>query len=126
MKNRTNRRYDESFILEAIQYYYESGESVKSISRKYGLSSHSVFLYWLKRYPIDSQKLSLSEEVKEEYMEEHTTADPTSEKALSQRIIELEKALEYSKLGVRAMEVLIEVAEKKEGINIRKKTGAKQ
>ena len=126
MKNRTNRRYDESFILEAIQYYYESGESVYSISRKYGLSSHSVFLYWLKRYPIDSQKLSLSEEVKIQYMEEEKSQDPTSEKSLNQRIIALDKALEYSKLRVRSMEVLIEVAEKNEGIDIRKKTGAKQ
>ncbi len=117
MKNRTNRRYDESFILEAIQYYYESGESVYSISRKYGLSSHSVFLYWLKRYPIDSQKLSLSEEVKIQYMEEEKSQDPTSEKSLNQRIIALEKALEYSKLRVRSMEVLIEVAEKNEGID---------
>lgn len=59
-------------------------------------------------------------------MEEEKSQDPTSEKSLNQRIIALEKALEYSKLRVRSMEVLIEVAEKNEGIDIRKKTGAKQ
>ena len=59
-------------------------------------------------------------------MENQQKPELTNEELLSERIKALEKALEYSKLRVRAMEVLIDVAEKNEGINIRKKAGAKQ
>lgn len=126
MKNRTNRHYEESFKLEVLQEYYASGASVNSITRKYGLSCSRVLLYWLKRYPIDSPILSLPAEVKAQYMEEEKDVNLTNEKALKQRITELEKALEYANLRARSLEVLIDVAEKNEGINIRKKTGARQ
>lgn len=126
MKKEPKRRYDESFKLEAIQYYYESGVSINAVLRKYDLSGYAIFASWLKHYPVDSKELSLSDEIKLYQMERPEKPVLTNEELLSERIKALEKALEYSKLRVRAMEVLIDVAEKNEGINIRKKAGAKQ
>lgn len=126
MKNRTNQRYSESFKLEVIQDYYESGWSITRIARKYGLGSRSVLLYWLKQYPLVSKELSLSEEEKAQHMVDTERVKQEDAQLLQLRISELEKALEYSKLRVRAMDILIDVAEQNEGINIRKKTGAKQ
>lgn len=126
MKNVPKRSYDESFKLEAIQYYYESGVSIGSVLRKYDLSGYAIFAGWLKRYPVDSKELSLSDEINLYQMERQEKPVLTNEELLSERIKALEKALEYSKLRTRAMEVLIDVAEKNEGINIRKKAGAKQ
>lgn len=126
MKNRTNQRYAESFKLEVLQEYYESGSSINSIARKYGLGSRNVLLYWLKQYPIGSKEVSLSEEEKTQYMVDAESVKDEEVRSLKQRVSELEKALEYAKLRARGMEVLIDVAEKNEGINIRKKTGARQ
>lgn len=126
MKNRTNRSYSESFKFDVIQDYYASGISKRSIARKYDLSCVQLLSHWLKRYPIDSKELSLPQEVKAEYMDKTESETICQEELLKRRIAELEKALEYSNLRARSLEVLIDVAEENEGISIRKKPGAKQ
>ncbi|KKB47358.1 hypothetical protein [Parabacteroides gordonii] len=127
MQNRKKCHYEESFKLEVLTDYYASGSSVRSITLKYGLSCTRVLLSWLQRYPIDGKELSLSEEVISKHMEKiEDRSNPRSEKALNQRIAELEKALWYANLRARGLELLIDVAEKNEGISIRKKPGAKQ
>lgn len=127
MQNRKKCHYEESFKLEVLTDYYASGSSVRSITLKYGLSCTRVLLSWLQRYPIDGKELSLSEEVISKHMEKiEDRSNPRSEKALNQRIAELEKALWYANLRARSLELLIDVAEKNEGISIRKKPGAKQ
>lgn len=127
MQNRKKCHYEESFKLEVLTDYYASGSSVRSITLKYGLSCTRVLLSWLQRYPIDGKELSLSEEVISKHMAKiEDRSNPRSEKALNQRIAELEKALWYANLRARSLELLIDVAEKNEGISIRKKPGAKQ
>jgi transposase-like protein len=127
MQNRKKCHYEESFKLEVLTDYYASGSSVRSITLKYGLSCTRVLLSWLQRYPIDGKELSLSEEVISKHMAKiEDRSNPRSEKALNQRIAELEKALWYANLRARGLELLIDVAEKNEGISIRKKPGAKQ
>ena len=59
-------------------------------------------------------------------MESIEKSNLSTEDILNKRIKDLEKALAYSNLRTRSLEVLIDVAEKNEGINIRKKTGAKR
>ncbi|MDD3052615.1 MAG: hypothetical protein PHR06_15960 [Candidatus Cloacimonetes bacterium] len=107
-----------------VSDYYGSGESHKSIALKYDLSCPGLVLNWLKRFPIDSELVSLPSEVKDTYMK--NKADPTEEEILQNRICELEKALAYANLRAHALDVLIDIAEKKEGISIRKKAGVKQ
>ena len=116
MQNRKKCHYEESFKLEVLTDYYASGSSVRSITLKYGLSCTRVLLSWLQRYPIDGKELSLSEEVISKHMEKiEDRSNPRSEKALW-----------YANLRARGLELLIDVAEKNEGISIRKKPGAKQ
>ncbi|WP_304251690.1 hypothetical protein [Parabacteroides gordonii] len=127
MQKRKKYHYEESFKLEVLTDYYASGSSVRSITLKYGLSCTRVLLSWLQRYPIDGKELSLSEEVISKHMAKiEDRSNPRSDKALNQRIAELEKALWYANLRARGLELLIDVAEKNEGISIRKKPGAKQ
>lgn len=59
-------------------------------------------------------------------MQEHHDKDLTKEEILSNRIKDLERALELEKLRSRAFEKMIEIAEAEEGISILKKGGAKQ
>lgn len=124
MTKRVQHVYDDCFRLGVVRDYYESGMSKNFIVRKYGLSCRSVLLNWLRRYPLDIKDVSLSDEVILDPMAKSEKS--VREVALEERVRSLEKALEYEKLRSHALDVLISIAEKNEGISIRKKTGVKQ
>lgn len=124
MKKEKNKHFSEDYRLQVVTDYYASGQSKGFIKRKYNLSHVSVLNYWLAKYPIDSKDLSLSSSVIEEHMKRNE--GQTHEQELQKRVRELEKALSYARLQNQALNVLIDVAEKNEGIQIRKKTGTKQ
>lgn len=119
-----HRHYEESFKLLVLRDYYESGSSLNSTSKKWGLKSYTTLKGWVEKYKIETKSLSLSQEVKEAYMKKHSPR--SKEEELEARVKELEKALSYEKLRSRGYEIMIEIAEKKEGIEIRKKPGTKQ
>lgn len=127
MQKRKYRHHSESFKLEVLQEYYLGASSFLSMCRKYELPS-SVLSEWLKRYRVNSNDLSLSSEQQEHYMSKQPRRNPdlTEEEVLAQRVASLEKALHYANLRIEGLNVLIDIAEKNEGIQIRKKPGAKQ
>lgn len=51
--------------------------------------------------------------------------EPDEISRLQARIKDLEKALAFSELGIKARDIMIDLAEKQENIQIRKKAGAK-
>jgi Transposase and inactivated derivatives len=122
----TTRRitYSETFKLEVLRDYYSSGMSKNMIAKKWGLSSHSLLIKWLKRYPIAQESLSLGSEIQHNC--DMLPGEDDKKELLSDEILRLKKALEIEKLRSRAFEKLIEITEKEEGISILKKDGAKQ
>lgn len=118
------RNYPEELKLSVLRDYYESGSSLNSTAKKWGLSSNSLIRLWKDRYPIDSKSLSLSRKKIDEIMK--TRMPKTKEEELSARIKELEKALEYEKLKSLAYNTMIDIAEKEFNIPIRKKPGTRQ
>jgi transposase len=119
-----NIRYSEDFKLTVLRDYYESGSSLNSTAKKWGLSCYGLIVSWSRRYPIDSKSLSLSRQLIDETMKKH--APKTKEDELEARIKELEKALEYEKLKSLAYSTMIDIAEKEFNIPIRKKPGTRQ
>lgn len=124
MKSKEKNRYTDQERLSILRDYFESGSSRGSIARKYKLKSPSLINSWKKRFPFEELELSSSCKYSQE-MKKKEEIDPTIA-SLESRIRELEKALAYSKLEILAMNTLIDIAEKQEGIRIRKKPGAKQ
>lgn len=116
--------YSETFKLEVLRDYYSSGLSIIATAKKWGLSSHVLIIRWLKRYPIDSDSLSLSAEQMSKLQMEK--APKSKEQILEEENLRLKKALELEKLRSHAFKRLIELTEKEEGISILKKDGAKQ
>ncbi|HJD75936.1 MAG TPA: transposase [Bacteroides reticulotermitis] len=110
--------------LEAVREYYETGVSQNFIARKYNLRSPSTFRNWLKRFPITDESLSLSDSTITSVMKKQVPVLSQDEK--QKRICDLEKALAHEKLRSEALSTMIDIAEKQEGICIRKKPGAKQ
>lgn len=124
MTKSKQRVYSEPFRLEVLRDYYLSGMCASFTIKKWGLGSAQLLRHWIKRYPIDSELLSLpSETISRLSM---CDSQQSKEELLEQEIQNLKKALELEKLRSRAFEKLVEITEKEEGISILKKDGAKQ
>ncbi|MBQ0056827.1 MAG: transposase [Bacteroidales bacterium] len=116
--------YTEEFKLDVLRAYYESGQDLSGTISKFGGLSRSTFNYWLEKYPIDEKSLSLPREV---ILNMGKEKNYTNDLGLAQkRIKELEKALELEKFHSQLLDKIIEIAERDEHIQIRKKSGAKQ
>lgn len=129
MRDQQIRRYTESEKLSVLRDYYSSGQSKSFIVKKYSLCGTALLNRWIKSYPIEEYSVYLDNLHTDLLMPEKKPDDLSSidsKEALEKRIKALEKALAYSQLETRALNVLIDIAEKEVGIPIRKKSGAKQ
>ena len=125
MTSNDQMKYDDTFKLQVLSDYYSSGMSKSFISRKWGIS-HPTLINWQKLWPIDSKELSLPDEIISTYRMGGKDRGKTDEQIYQERIAELEKSLAMERLRCRALEKVIEIAEREEGISILKKDGVKQ
>ena len=121
---RTRKTYSREYKLEVLSYYYTHGEHRRKTWEWYGINE-SLLRQWLKAYPIEKKGVSLQSEL-EEAMQTSQPQEPNTQESLQKRIEALERALEYERMRCRGYEVLIEIAEREEGISILKKDGARQ
>lgn len=117
-------KFTESDKLSILLEYYASGASLYSMSKKYGIE-RGTLRYWMNKYPMNSESLSLPSQTIEDVMARKKSNEPDEIAKLQARIKELEKALAFSELGIKARDLMIDLAEKQENIQIRKKFGAK-
>lgn len=125
MTSNDQMKYDNTFKLQVLSDYYSSGMSKSFISRKWGIS-HPTLIKWQKLWPIDSKALSLPDEIISTYRMGGKDRGKTDEQIYQERISELEKSLQMERMRCRALEKVIEIAEREEGISILKKDGVKQ
>ena len=118
-------KYDDTFKLQVLSDYYSSGMSKSFISRKWGIS-HPTLIKWQKLWPIDSKALSLPDEIISTYHMGGKDRGKSDGQILQERIADLEKSLAMERMRCRALEKVIEIAEREEGISILKKDGVKQ
>ena len=133
-KERLKRQpFSMDFKLQLLKEYYESGLSMYSISKKHGVNS-VTFLRWVKS--IDSQSLSLPEELSElenqiymkrkKPIEEKSSHEMTELERLRDENLRLRKALSYSELRNEALHEVLKIGRDRYGIDLLKKAGAKQ
>ena len=129
------RRSKSKFTREqrlAIIEEYENGSLIgKEIAQKYGIKCPSLIFTWRKRlqkppvYLRKSEKSStFAPEIKPQVADEEPMKKRTPEE-LEAEVKRLTKELEWAKLQNKALNTLIDIAEE-QGIQIRKKSGAKQ
>ena len=121
------------FKLQLLKEYYESGSSMYSINKKHGVNS-VTFLRWVKS--IDSQSLSLPEELielenqiymkRKKPIERNTSPEMTELERLRDENLRLRKALSYSELRNEALHEVLKIGRDRYGIDLLKKAGAKQ
>ena len=108
-------KYDPAFKIAIATEYLNGDLGYGRLGDKYGLSATAVcsIVKWYRKHygqQVDPEALP---------------ASPQSEKD-SQEIRELKKRLELAELKAVGLEMMIEIARKELGVDIRKKAGAKQ
>lgn len=118
-----NKEASRDVIRErVIKDYLENHFTMYRLSKIYG-HGQSTIKRWLLPYLEDEKELSLPDEPISE--EEQMKKDLAKENAeLKKRIKDLEKQKSFLELQVLSRDMLIDIAER-EGIQIRKKSGAK-
>ena len=125
MTRKERKKFDDDFKLQVLSDYYQSGMSKNFIAAKWGVR-HSTLISWQKIWPIESEALSLPDEIISTYRMGGKDRGKSDEQILQERISDLERSLQMERMRCRALEKLIEIAEREEGISILKKGGVRQ
>ena len=112
-------RYSEAFKRQVVEEIERGGTTLSSISAKYGIRGHATVSRWYRQY---SRFCQLQRHASLRIMEQKKPSAAQE----SERVRELERALADAQLKIRALETLIDLAEEKYHIPVRKNSGAKQ
>ncbi|MGV8829207.1 MAG: hypothetical protein ACWA6U_12925 [Breznakibacter sp.] len=122
MKKRINIIPDE-VKLQVVTEYISSDITREELKVKYGFTGGANIDRWMKQFGV--KKPSVNEIT--QFKEMSKIGGKTKEdKVLEDKIKELEKQLAHAKLKARALDAMIDIAEKEFDIQIRKKSGPKQ
>jgi transposase-like protein len=121
--------YPDDFKLKVIREVI-SGEITKEAARRlYQLGGKSSVLNWMRKFGIEKASIPKSKTIMKEQknnplkLEKANLAEVA---ALRKKVEELELKLEYERLRTEALDKMIDLAETRFNIPIRKKSGAKQ
>lgn len=121
-KNKAGGRsvYDDSLKIAVARDYLTGNLSYSQVAEKYGITGGrevvNGFIRWYKkRYDL---QLSKSKSLLPDTRQQKATTGKT--------IKELQEDLADANLKIAALEIMIQIAEKELGIDIRKKSGTKQ
>lgn len=113
------------FRLKIVREYLSGNESAKDLGLKYQVKACTIH-QWAHRYGNSENFVSLPKEPTQSSFMAGTKQTFTDEnEMLKQRLKELEKRLKNAELQNLALNTMIDIAEE-QGIQIRKKSGAKQ
>ena len=123
---RPRNHYPKSLRDEVVHFYLTGENTLKELCDYYGLKYETVHS-WVFRHRNREKGVSLPfVSKKSEDMSRKKTESPMDEnEALKRRIKELEERLRFSELQNLALNTMIDIAEE-QGIEIRKKSGARQ
>lgn len=122
MKRKVNFISDE-LKLKVVQEYLSTDVSQEELRKKYGFSGAGCIANWMLKFGLSKpgeEQVIINKAMAKE------TARTDREKHLQLRVEQLEKDLEMEKLRTRALDKMIDIAERDLNIPIRKKSGTKQ
>lgn len=93
------------------------GMSVIEAQRTFNISSPGIIRKWLREFTEENSEISLAKV---------SQMSKKPKEIVPANILALQKALDEANLKIKALDTLIDVAEEKLQINIRKKSGARQ
>lgn len=117
---RTQKDYSMSFKMSVVREYEETKVSLAELSRKYGIQGSHTIRQWINKFgTFDWQNLSLQPMVKNKDQELLELREKV--KVLERKNARLEKELEKQDIKAGFFDLMIDLAEKEYGVDIRKK-----
>ena len=117
------KHYSDDFKYQVVQEYLNSDLSQQELLDKYSIKGHSSITNWMRKFGLKDEPIK--RHIHNATMKKGSKKSPT-ELALEAKVKELEKSLEYERLRSLALDTMIDIAEDKLKISIRKKSGTKQ
>ena len=123
------RKEYEKYILEEedrqqiVMDILQGNTRPEEVKEKYDLSSVQLIYGWIGKYISENEVLSL-QEINEEEMARKSKDEQIKE--LKAQLKQARKELDYEKLRAHAFDTMINLAEEKFNIPIRKKSGTKR
>lgn len=120
------RTYPKSLRDEIVHVYLSGDNSYEELANQYNVPPNHIRL-WVHRYRKQKNCVSLQPEplLFAEMPRKKETSPRDENEQLKRRIKDLEERLRFSELQNLALNTMIDIAEE-QGIDIRKKSGAKQ
>lgn len=119
-------RKREKYFDKAIELYYGKNMSMKAIAQILGIGQKTVYRWIITFADENEKKCKAMNTPSKTNVPEPTSSEPKDVKALEARIKELEQKLHKAELKAEFYDEMINVAESKFNITIRKKAGTKQ
>jgi transposase-like protein len=117
------KKYTDDFKLMVVQDYLSSDISQSALKKKYNFGGNKNIYNWMRKFgvskPSEDQKGLYQAMAKEEQKS-------ASEQELELKISKLEEELKREQLRTKALNVMIDIAERDLKVDIRKKSGAKR
>ena len=117
------KKYTDDFKLMVVQDYLSTDISQSALKKKYNFGGNKNIYNWMRKFGLSKP----SEDQKELHQvmakEEQKSA---LEQELELKIRKLEEELKREQLRTKALNVMIDIAERDLKVDIRKKSGAKR
>lgn len=124
MERRPYQRYEESYKLKVVSYYFDHNENRKATLEEFGID-HASLRDWLRKYPSREKAVSLLMQIEKDMARTYKTL-PKDASAAQAEYERLQRELELEKLRSAAYSKMIDLAEDEFKLPIRKKSGAGQ
>ena len=122
MKQKRNK-FTDVFRQKVVLEYLNGNQSMPDLMKKYGIKGSSCITNWIRKFEL----INLTErdpELKSQMP--NSQKRTTIEQYQESKIRKLEEQLKLEKLKTEALGTLIDIAEEKLKIDIRKKSGSQQ
>lgn len=124
MNRQPYQRYEESYKLKVVKFYFDHGEDRKATLDEFGID-HSNLRDWLRRYPEKKKVVTLLDQIEKDMAKSYREL-PKDASAAQAEYERIQRELELEKLKTAALNTMIDLAESDFKIPIRKKSSAKQ
>jgi len=122
MKQKRNK-FTDVFKQKVVLEYLSGSQSMPDLMKKYGIKGSSCITNWIRKFEL----VNLTERDSEFKSQMPKTQNRTTiEQYQESKIRKLEQLLKREKLKTEALGTLIDIAEEKLKIDIRKKSGSQQ
>lgn len=117
--NQSRRQFDVAFKMSVVEEAIHGTQSKHALCKKYSISSTSTLRSWIRIFAPDY-------ELNNDVMKRNPQSENEEILALRRALQEKELCLKREKMRADFLDTMIDVAEKKFQLPIRKKAGTKQ